>query len=168
MAQHSTQRDVTGEHLHLVHELDAVPAEVFRHLVDPALLARWFGPHSVRVPVESVVCEPFPGGEWKLVMLDTATGTPYPVSARISEIVPPRLLVFRESETEADDATVHGLRLRVELREHGDGHTVMELHQGPFPPDTTMAGDTAEGWVQAFEKLDALLSGRDAPEPTGS
>lgn len=163
MTAHRTERDVTGEHLHLVHVLDAPRARAFRHLVEPSLVARWVGPHSVHVPPDSVVLEPFAGGRWEFVAVDTATSTPYPVQARVAEIVPPRLLVCHELDSDTDDPTSSGVHLRIELFEDGPERTRIEVQQGPFLPDTTMAADSAEVWVQSLEKLDALL---EEPEQT--
>ncbi|GAA3815245.1 SRPBCC family protein [Cellulomonas soli] len=157
MTSHTTERDVGGDHLHLVHVLDATRPRVFRHLVEPDLVARWVGPHSARVPVEQVVLEPFPGGRWEFVAVDVATSTAYPVSARVAEIDPPRLLVCHELDADTDDPVQSALNLRIELFEDGDARTRIEVRQGPFLSGTTMAEDSAEVWVQSLEKLDALL-----------
>lgn len=90
--------------LEITRTYDAPREEVFRYLVEPALIAQWWGPDGFSTPVDHVLVEARPGGPHrKTMVLESAeiaagmgvpVGTPFPDSAVVLEILPPELLVL--------------------------------------------------------------------------
>ena len=71
----------------------------------------------------------------------------------IVELVEPELLVLHH-DAKPELGIPHATVIRVELHDE-DGKTRMVLTDGPYPE----SGHAEAGWVQAFEKMAALVSG---------
>ncbi|NYF11135.1 uncharacterized protein YndB with AHSA1/START domain [Leifsonia sp. AK011] len=144
----ATERDV-----YITRTFQAPVAVVWKFWTDPALLARWFGPHAVGVDEASVVVEPVPGGAWSLDMKDDA-GV-YPLRTTIVEIVEHEYLeCIMSAQTSAGD--IENVILRVQFHDHGQT-TRLTMHQGPFGEE--FREQTRAGWLESFEKIDALIAG---------
>jgi uncharacterized protein YndB with AHSA1/START domain len=129
---------------------------VWKFFTEPEYMARWFGPSTVHVPVDSVKVQLHPGGSWDMDMVDNATDEHYPIRAKLTVVIPPEYLEGAES-TGADTMTPDGtsITLRIWLHDHGD-KTRMTLHQGPFTPE--FRDMTADGWNESFTKIDTILA----------
>ncbi len=137
-----------------------VPA-IFRALMDPDVLQRWYGPHGWTVHPESIELDARPGGIRRFAMImddDPEMGAPF--HGRHAAVVPDEMVEIHEALPGPDgEPTEHLILLRIELVPV-DGGTRIELRQGPLPEDVH---PTAKGaWESSLDRLRALL---DAEEP---
>ncbi len=143
-----------------------VPREVvFRHLVEPDLIAQWWGPDGFTTPADQVEVDATVGGPHrKTMVLESAeiaagmgvpVGTPFPDAATVLEISPPELLVLT-SEPQPEIGLVERTITRIELYAEGPDRTRVVLVDGPY--DEMMAPHAETGWTQQFGKLERLLA----------
>jgi uncharacterized protein YndB with AHSA1/START domain len=131
---------------------DAPRELVFRAWTDPDQVAKWFGPEGFDIPRDSVVIDLRVGGAFELRMVGGQRGFEMRLGYEIIELVEPELLVLHHEakpELGIPEATV----TRVELHDE-NGKTRMVLTDGPY----SESGHAEAGWVQAFDKLAALVS----------
>jgi uncharacterized protein YndB with AHSA1/START domain len=132
----------TLRHLHIERTFDASPAEVWSAWTEPAQLAQWWGPDGFHTPIESVDVDLRPGGHLHMSMIETDSGTDYPIRFDVVEAVENELLVlFSKAQPEIGLTT--DTTTRIEFADE-DGKTRMTL--------------TDEGWNQQFDKLVRLLA----------
>jgi uncharacterized protein YndB with AHSA1/START domain len=132
----------------------AAPRErLLRLWKQPEQLASWFGPTGYSVPEGSINLQWQVGGRWDLTMVENATGSQFPVRAKIEELDEPELVVMTMS-ADTGLTPLRDVMLRVQFHDHGD-RTRITLHQGPF--NARMGEDTASGWQMSFDKIDAIL-----------
>jgi uncharacterized protein YndB with AHSA1/START domain len=148
---------VTDRDVYVTRSFDAPRALLWKFWTEPDRLAEWFGPDTVTTPRESVSITPEVGGEWNLIMRDSATGAEYPMNTRFVEVREPEYLEMVIDAATSDIAgEIETLRLRVTFHDHGE-KTRVTLHQGPFTDEQKQA--TSTGWEQSFVKLDAIFAG---------
>jgi len=133
---------------------DAPPEVVWAAWVDPTQVALWWGPECFETPLDSIVIEPRVGGRYHLTMVDTTSGTAFPVRQEILEISPPELLVLSH-----DPMPEHGLLeavvTRLEFHPH-DGGTRLEVTGGPY--NAEMGAGAEQGWSEQLDKLARVVS----------
>ena len=144
---------------------DAPREEVFRHLVEPDLIAQWWGPDGFVTPVDQIEVVAKVGGTHRKTMVLQSTeisasagipvGTPFPDAATVLEISPPELLVL-SSEPQPELGLVERTVTRIELHAEGPNRTRVVLVDGPY--DDVMAPHAETGWTQQFIKLERLLA----------
>lgn len=136
---------------------EAPPDAVFKAWIDPAQIARWIGPRSIKAEVKEMDARP--GGTYRIVM-HSESGTNNIVSGTYREIAPPTRLVFTWAWE--DDAATHakGHKTIVTITFRAVGQqTEMTLHQERF--DTKKSRDSHEhGWTGSFDKLAEVLAGK--------
>ena len=137
----------------LTRVFDAPRELVFRAWTDPDQVAKWFGPQGMEVPRDAVVIEPRVGGRFELRMVCTQKGFDMRLGYEIVELVEPELLVLHH-DAKPELGIPHATVTRVELHDE-NGKTRMVLTDGPYPE----SGHAEAGWVRAFDKLAALVSG---------
>jgi uncharacterized protein YndB with AHSA1/START domain len=126
--------------------------EVFRALVDPELVVKWWGGQGAG---QSFRCTEFesdlrPGGRWRMAGLD-GDGHPFEASGEYVEVDRPRLLVqtWTASWTARVKTTV-----RWELEPAGDGTRLRHQHSGlSAHPDVAASfrgWPRILGWLQAY------------------
>jgi uncharacterized protein YndB with AHSA1/START domain len=130
---------------------DAPREVVFRAWTDPAQVAEWFGPQGMEIPRDSVVIDARVGGSFALRMVRDEMGFEMGLAYEIVELVEPVLLVLHH-EAKPELGIPHATVTRVELHDEG-GKTRMVLTDGPYPE----SGHAEAGWLQAFDKLAALV-----------
>jgi uncharacterized protein YndB with AHSA1/START domain len=133
---------------------DATPEQVWAAWVDPEQVARWWGPDCFETPLDTVVIEPRPGGRYDLTMIDTNSGTAYPVRQEIVELSAPELLVLRH-----EPMPEHGLHEPIVTRlefHREDGGTRLEVTGGPY--NAAMGPNAEQGWGEQLDKLARLLA----------
>ncbi len=144
---------VTDRDVYITRSFNAPREIVWKFWTEPERLAEWFGPAGIHTPIESIAVDLREGGTWNLAMADDASGEVYPLSSRITRVVPPEYLEMivdaRSSIGELDH-----IILRVQFHDHGET-TRMTLHQGPF--DDAARDLTTTGWNESFVKLDAIF-----------
>jgi uncharacterized protein YndB with AHSA1/START domain len=144
-----------GRHrLRMHHHFDQREAEVWRALVDPQLLSRWY-------PATVLTLEPHPGGRIRFSypvhdandntdQVDVAMQT----TGEVTEWVEPTLFAFVELAVEDMPREGDSL-LRFELRRDGTGS--MLLFTQEFD-DRPAAAAYASGWDSCFEALEGVLN----------
>jgi uncharacterized protein YndB with AHSA1/START domain len=131
---------------------DAPRELVFRAWTDPDQVAKWFGPQGFDIPGDSVVIDLRVGGAFELRMVNAQRGFDMRLGYEIIELVEPELLVLHH-EAKPELGIPYATVTRVELHDE-NGKTRMVLTDGPY----TESGHAEAGWVQAFDKLAALVS----------
>ena len=149
----------------LTRVFDAPREEVFRHLVEPDLIAQWWGPDGFDAPADRVRVVAEVGGVHEKTMvlrseeiaagMGVPVGTEFPDAATILEISPPELLVLA-SEPQPDMGLVERTITRIELNAEGPARTRVVLLDGPYVD--AMAPHAETGWSQQFGKLERLLA----------
>jgi uncharacterized protein YndB with AHSA1/START domain len=136
-------------------------SKVYRAWLDPALLARWFGPDDFSVTVASV--DERVGGAHQVEMLDADGGHHHFVSV-IEELVPDERIVF----TFKFGASAEETKLTITLADAEGGGTALRLDHERI----TMEGDLNTtsvnvGWGQTLTKFQAFVesSMSTAPQP---
>jgi uncharacterized protein YndB with AHSA1/START domain len=100
---------------------DAPRELVFRCMIEPEHLARFWGPAGVRTPLASIKVDPRPGGVFEAVMVNDADGSTYPMRAVYREVVAPERLVWTEPATGVTTTSTFsdlgGARTEVQIRQ---------------------------------------------------
>jgi uncharacterized protein YndB with AHSA1/START domain len=131
----------------------APPEEVFRALVDPVLVVKWWGGRGAE---QSFRCTDFqsdlrPGGKWRSSGID-GQGRPFEAAGEYVEVDPPWLLV---QTWVASWAAQVKTTVRWELKSTGDGTLVRHRHSGlAAHPEVSKS---FRGWPRILEWLRALL-----------
>lgn len=132
------------------------PARVWRMIVEPELLARWF---PARVETTGLVVGGeltfhFAAEDLKAAEDAGVDGVPAVSSGTILELVPERCFAFDWV----------GETVRFEIEPDGDGSRLRFTHV--FSPDRAQAPRNAAGWHFCLEALGAELAGTLGPSPT--
>ena len=72
---------------------------VFRCMIEPEHLARFWGPAGTHTPLENIKVDARPGGVFETVMVNDHDGSQYAMRAVFVEVVPPERLVWTDSDT---------------------------------------------------------------------
>ena len=104
---------------------DAPRDLVFRCMVEPEHLTRFWGPIGTSAPLEQITVDPRPGGVFATVMVNDADGSTYPTSATYLEVSPPELLAWLEGHS--------GMTVTVTFTELGDDRTQVDIEQADVP-----------------------------------
>ena len=152
------RHEITGRDVFVSRTFAAPRDVVWRFWTEPELLATWFGPAGVTVPLESVTVDLVERGRWELTMVDLVTGDTHPIRGRITAFRQPDFLEIQMAAGTAA-GEVDDVVLRLEFHDHGD-RTRMTLHQGPFTQE--IRDMNLAGWVLSFDKLDAVLERKSA------
>lgn len=135
--------------LEFLRTFDAPRQVVWEAWTDPDQIARWWGPHGIRTPRETIELELRPGGRVRLEMVDVATGARYPSSGTILEVTPPARLVW------SDDGFADGTgksTTTVTLTAVDEQTTMLHLHVVADFTDIVRAG-AEDGWSSQLDKL---------------
>jgi uncharacterized protein YndB with AHSA1/START domain len=137
------------EQVAITHVFDAPIEEVFRAWTDPGELSAWYGPQSMRTPLESIRIDLRVGGRYELTMVSLDGEREFSIGYEIVELSPPELLVLRSDPMPGAEDEGSPI-VRVALRDLG-GKTQMDLTDGPL----AFGREQAEaGYRDAIAKLD--------------
>ncbi|MGO4691215.1 SRPBCC family protein [Glaciibacter sp. 2TAF33] len=150
--------EVTDRDVFVSRTFEAPRNVVWRFWTESALLASWFGPEGVTVPIDSVTIDLVVGGRWELSMVEISSGATNPIQGRILSFNEPEFLEIQMT-ADTSGGIVSDIILRLEFHDHGD-RTRMTLHQGPFTDQIREM--TLAGWVLSFAKLDTILKRHSA------
>ena len=160
-----TPTDRASRILEISRVFDAPREVVFRHLVEPDLIAQWWGPDGFTTPADQVEVDATVGGPHRKTMvlesseiaagMGVPIGTEFPDAATVLEISPPELLVL-SSGPQPEIGLVERTVTRIELHAEGPDRTRVVLVDGPY--DEMMAPHAETGWTQQFGKLERLLA----------
>ena len=142
---------------------DAPRQLVYQAFTDPDHLAAWWGPTGNTLPRDEIEFDVRPGGFQRWTEVNTAQpDLRVRVRVDLTDVVEGELIagVMHVSGRLPDGIEPHRTRLRVEFHDEAGGRTRLEIRQW-LPED--LRRPSAEGWRQAFAKLDAaLLQVRDS------
>ena len=124
--------------------------KIYRAWLDPAMLARWFGPDDFTVTVATV--DERVGGEHDVEMLGPDGGHVHFVSV-IEELVPDERIVF----TFKFDPSAEETKLTITLSDAAGGGTAIRLHHERITMEGTLDSQSVDiGWGQTLAKLKAF------------
>jgi uncharacterized protein YndB with AHSA1/START domain len=132
--------------------LDVPPQRVFRALVDPDELVRWWGPAGFESP--SVDFEPRVGAGYRIEM-QPPEGAAFYLRGEFREVEPPNRLVYTFIWEEPDPDDQETL-VTLALEELGES-TRLTLDQAPFATEARLALHR-DGWSNSFERLRTVLA----------
>lgn len=149
------------------------PEQVWRHLTEPSLLARWWAPDDLRV--SELVFEARPGGRVVLEYRDLEdTGGTDPVVGRAEGVVdvarPAERLTYRSAPLLPDGGTAFTSHVDLALRPAGAGDgsgTELDVRYGITDSTVDSADFVAGieiGFGQSLDKLAAILATRTSTD----
>ena len=138
---------------------DAPRALVWKAWTDPAMLARWWGPHGFTNPR----CEAdVRAGGKILIHMRAPDGTVFPMTGTFDEVAEPECLVFRAVPVDDNGTALLESLTTVTFHDLG-GKTKVIVHASAAPlqpvADQMLKGMEA-GWTQSLERLAELVAVR--------
>ncbi len=152
--------------LRMTRELDAPRERVWKAWTDPKLLAQWWGPNGVTMPI--VEFDARVGGKIYMVMLagpqlGTMKGQRWPMHGTITELIAPSKLVFTATALEDLDGTPNLTQQTTVTLTEETGKTKVTVHV-QVTHATEKAGPALSGmsmgWNQQMDKLVHLYKTR--------
>lgn len=135
--------------------IDAPRERVFDAWIDPAKLARWWGPNGFSNPRCEI--DPRPGGKIHIDMIREADGRAFPLEGEVEEVEAPSRIVLRaRGYNPANDRTTIEDRVTATFAEQ-DGKTLVtvHLHVLAVAPAFAEAAQRMDiGWSQSLQKLE--------------
>ena len=131
---------------------------VWKAWTDPAMLARWWGPHGFTNPL----CEADvrPGGKI-LIHMRAPDGTVFPMTGTFDEVAEPECLVFRAVPVDDQGTALLESLTTVTLHDLG-GKTKVIVHASAVPLQPVADGmlkGMEPGWSQSLERLAEVVAG---------
>ena len=156
MTSHPSARDQRTE-VTLTRTFDAPRELVWKAWTDPAMLARWWGPHGFTNPV----CEADVrvGGKI-LIHMRAPDGTVHPMTGTFDEVAEPECLVFRAVPVDNHGTALLESLTTVTLHDLG-GRTKVIVHASAAPLQPVAHGmlkGMQAGWTQSLERLEQLVA----------
>ena len=147
-----------GLTLRLDRVLPAPRLSVFRACIEPAELARWWGPHGFTTP--EIDLDLRVGGGYRFGM-KPPDGEVFHLSGEFREIETPARLVytFRWEEPDPDDRETV---VTMSLSDRGDSTEVVVVQSG-FATEARRALHV-DGWTDCLDRLQELMSSRGSAE----
>ncbi len=105
--------------------LEAPRELVFRCMIEPEHLTRFWGPIGVSAPLEDITVEAHAGGAFNTVMVNDADGSTYPTRATYLEVIEPERLSWREAHS--------GMLVTITFTDLGDARTRVDIEQANVP-----------------------------------
>jgi uncharacterized protein YndB with AHSA1/START domain len=141
-----------GLTLTLERVLPAPRSRVFRALIEPDELAKWWGPEGFTSP--RIEFDPRVGASYRIAM-QPPDGDLFHLTGEFREVDPPSRLAYTfiwEEPDPDDQETV----VTLSLEDRGES-TKLSLVQGPFLTEARLALHDG-GWTDGFDRLQDLLS----------
>jgi uncharacterized protein YndB with AHSA1/START domain len=136
---------------------DAPRELVFRTMLDPALVPRWWGPARLKTKVEKMDVRP--GGAWRYIQWEP-DGTEYGFHGEYREIVPPEKAV---QTFEFEGMPGHVSVDTATYEDTGDGRTkftAASRFDTKEDRDGMLGSGMEEGVSETYDRLEALLAER--------
>jgi len=133
---------------------DAPRERVWREWTEPECFADWYGGPQCEVPLESVLMDVRPGGNWQLTMFAPPDRRRIDWKGEYLEVVAPERLVFTVSDQPGDDAFE---LVTVVFTALGNERTEMLFEQR----GSMSAGQyerATEGWGGFFDRMEERLA----------
>ena len=128
---------------------------MFRAWTTPEGLAGWLRPEGYDVHLHRTTIEPWPGAEWRVVMVGP-DGTEAPLGGTVREVDEPRRLVI----TTGDPANTVGELASVVTLQLGEDRagTAMHFHQAGVNTPPEHAREARRGWEAFFDQLEEYVA----------
>lgn len=139
------------EDVTFVRTYGATPEVMFAAMTTPEHLTNFWGPPGMTTPLETIVIDLRPGGEFTTVMVDP-DGNEYPNRGVFVEIEAPTKLVWSES------GAADGMSNTITFRDLGDGRTEAVTVQSNVPA-MFRSPEALAGMEAAFARMDEYVSG---------
>lgn len=117
---------------------------VFRCMIEPEHLARFWGPAGMHTPLENIRVDPRPGGVFETVMINDHDGSQYAMRAVFVEVVPPERLVWTDSDT--------GVTTTSTFLDLGDARTEIHVRQANVP-DAFRSPEARAGFATSLDRF---------------
>jgi uncharacterized protein YndB with AHSA1/START domain len=117
---------------------------VFKAMIDPEQLTRFWGPVGTSTPLDKIKIDPRPGGVFETVMVDDATGAEFPSMGVYLEVIEPERLCWKESGI--------GLVSSSTFTDLGDGRTEVVIHQTNVP-EQFLTPETQAGFNSSLDRF---------------
>ena len=143
---------VTRPSLTLKRRLNAAPAKVYAAWIDPAKIARWFGPSQVVAGSVRAIIDARVGGRYR-VSFKMQDGEHHEVAGVYREMVPNQTLTFSwawHSTPERES------QVTISLKPDGEG-TLLTLHHEQLFDQAARDGHES-GWIGTLDKLEKYLA----------
>jgi uncharacterized protein YndB with AHSA1/START domain len=137
---------------------DAPRDLVYRAFTDPDQLAALWGPIGNSLPRHEIDFDVRPGGYQRWTEVRGAEpGFRVHIHIDLTDVTDGQLLagVMHATGQLPDGIEPFATRFRIEFHDEADERTRLEIRQW-LPKD--LAGPSEQGWLQAFTKLDAMLT----------
>ncbi|HEY2042035.1 MAG TPA: SRPBCC domain-containing protein [Jatrophihabitans sp.] len=128
---------------------DAPREVVFRCMIEPEHLTRFWGPNGVSAPLEDIKVDARRGGVFETVMVNDADGSRYPTRAVYAEVTEPERLAWTEAHT--------GMSVTVTFTDLGDSRTEVEIHQTNVP-EWGRTPEAQAGFLTSLDRFAAHLA----------
>jgi uncharacterized protein YndB with AHSA1/START domain len=127
---------------------DAPRDLVFRCMLEPEHLTRFWGPAGVSTPLETIKVDARPGGVFETVMVNDSDGSEYPTRAVFVEIVEPERIVWTEPGS--------GVTTTSTFRDLGGTRTELEIRQANAP-EGYHSPEARAGFATSLDRFAAYL-----------
>jgi uncharacterized protein YndB with AHSA1/START domain len=134
----------------LTRTYDASRELVFECMTTPEHLTHFWGPVGVHAPLDRIVVDLRPGGEFTTVMVSDADGQEFTSRGVFVEIDPPSKLVWSEPDVEG------GMTTSVSFVALDDGRTRVDIVQTNVP-EMYRSPEALEGMTSAFNRFAGYL-----------
>ncbi|WP_270889030.1 SRPBCC family protein [Pedococcus sp. 5OH_020] len=111
--------------LNFTRVFDAPRDLVFRCMVEPHHLTRFWGPIGTSTPLDQISVDARPGGTFATVMVNDSDGSRYATSATYVEVRAPERLSWLEGHS--------GMAVTVTFTDLGDNRTQVDIEQSNVP-----------------------------------
>jgi uncharacterized protein YndB with AHSA1/START domain len=126
------------------------PADLlFECMTTPEHLSHFWGPTGTSAPVEDIVVDLRPGGEFRTVMVNDADGERYPTRAVYVEVERPTKLVWTEPDS--------GALTTITFRDRGDGSCEVITHMADLPV-MFLSDEAQAGFQTSLDRCDAYVA----------
>lgn len=128
---------------------DAPRELVFRCMIEPEHLTRFWGPAGVSTPLANITVDARPGGVFETVMVNDADGTAYAMRAIFDEVTEPERIAWTEPASGMSTTSV--------FTDLGGSRTEVTIRQVKVPE----AGRTPQaraGFTTSLDKFAAYLA----------
>ena len=147
-----------GQELVITRTFDAPRELVFKALIDPELVPKWWGQRNSTTIVEALDARP--GGKWRFVQ-QAPDGAEYGFHGEFREVVPPERVTWT---FEYEGMPGHVVVETMSLTESGGKTTITtnSVFDTTEERDGMIQSGMERGVVDGYEKLDQLLAGINA------
>lgn len=137
-----------GEHV-LTRVFEAPRELVFRCMVEPEHLSRFWGPTGTSTPLENITVDARPGGVFETVMVSDSDGSTFAMRAVFDVVDPPERLVWTERDSGVTTTTTF-----VEL---GAARTEVRIHRRNLPA-WFLTPEALSGFASSLDELATYLA----------